>query len=273
MYPLDTFLDKDGVLRVGGRLRRSNQEFVGEHPTILPKKHHLSSLVIHHYHDKAHHQGRLITIGAVPTAGFSIIGASRMVAKILNNCVSRTKLREKFLTQHMADLPSERTEAPFPLTDVGFDVFRPWTIHTKRTRGGTVISKRWGLIFTCLNSHAIHIEVLEAVDSSSFICALRPFLSIRSPVSKLRCDWGTNLIGGKSELDDASREAQLKKVEKWVTEQDSEWLFNPPHASHFGGAWERQIATIRRLLDAMMLKIGPSEFTHELLATFMAEVT
>ena len=80
-YRFDPFLDKDGVLRVGGRLRRSNREFVGKYPTIVPKKHHLSSQVIHHYHDKVHHKGRLITLGAVRTAEFWIIGASRMVAK------------------------------------------------------------------------------------------------------------------------------------------------------------------------------------------------
>ena len=69
MYRLDPFLDKDKVLRVGGRLRRSNQEFVEKHSTVLPKKHHLSSVVIHHYHNKVLHQGRLITLGAVRTAG------------------------------------------------------------------------------------------------------------------------------------------------------------------------------------------------------------
>ena len=97
----------------------------------------------------------------------------------------------------MADLPSERTEAPPPFTNVGLDVFGPWTIHTKRTRGGTVNSKRWGLVFTCQNSRAIHIEVLEAMDSSSFICALGRLLSIRGPVSKLRCHCGTNFMRGK----------------------------------------------------------------------------
>ena len=119
VYRLDPFLDKDGVLRVRGRLRRSNQEFVEKHPRILPKKHHLSSLVIHHYHDKIRHQGRLITLGAIRAAGFWIIGASRIVAMILNNCVSCRKLRGNFLTQHMADLPSGSTVAPPPLTNVG----------------------------------------------------------------------------------------------------------------------------------------------------------
>ena len=48
---------------------------------------------------------------------------------------------------------------------------------------------------------------------------------------------------------------------------------NPPHASHFGGAWERQIGTIRRILDVMLAQLGPSQLTNELLVTLMAEVT
>jgi hypothetical protein len=35
LYRLDHFLDDCGVLRVGGRLRRSNQDFVEKHPAIL----------------------------------------------------------------------------------------------------------------------------------------------------------------------------------------------------------------------------------------------
>ena len=48
---------------------------------------------------------------------------------------------------------------------------------------------------------------------------------------------------------------------------------NPPHASHFGGVWERQIGTIRRVLDSMFAELGKTQLTHELLITLMAEVT
>ena len=215
------------------------EEYAEKYPAILPKKHHLLQLIIHHSHEKVHHQGRLITLAAIRNGGYWIIGASRTVSKMLSNCVMRRELRGKFLTQHMADLPPDRTETPPPFTNVGFDMFGPWTIYAKRTRGGMVNAKRWGIIFTCMNSRAIHIEVLETLDSgSSFIC------SLRGPVSLLRSNCGTNFIGGKSELDDASREEELVKIEKWVTEQECQWLLNPPHASHFGGTWQRQIGTV-----------------------------
>lgn len=270
---LDPFLDDNGVLRVGGRLRRSNEDYVEKHPAILPRGHHLSNLAITYHHEKVHHQGRLITHGAVRQAGIWVMGASRMVSKAISRCIKCKRLRGKLSTQHMADLPSDRMGTPPPFTNVGFDVFGPWTIKTRKLRGGAVNFKRWGLVFTCLNSRAIHIEVLEMMDSSSFICALRRFFSIRGPAAKLRCDRGTNFIGGKTELDNALREMDHRAIKRYVTEEGCEWLFNPPHASHFGGVWERQIGTIRRILDSMLLKVGPQQLTHELLVTLMAEVS
>ena len=62
-------------------------------------------------------------------------------------------------------------------------------------------------------------------------------------------------------------------VEKYLTEQGCEWQFNPPHASHFGGVWERQIGRIGRIVDAMLLETRAQKVTHELLVTLMSEVT
>ena len=118
------------------------------------------------------------------------------------------------MEQRMADLPNDRIEATPPFTNVGFDVFGPWSIQTRRTRGRTTSLKRWGLVFTCLSSRAIHIETLESMDTSSFICALRCFFALRGPASLLRCDQGTNFVGGKSELDNAMREMDQCKLEK-----------------------------------------------------------
>ncbi len=173
----------------------------------------------------------------------------------------------------MADLPEERLETPPPFTNVGFDVFGPWTIQTKKLRGGALNSKRWGLVFTCLNCRAIHIEVLESMDTNSFICALRRFFAIRGPPALLRCDRGTNFIGAKSELDDALNSMNQEAINNYITNQNCEWQFNPPRASHFGGVWERQIGTIRRVLDGMFSSLGSCQLTHELLITLMAEVT
>ncbi|XP_020604505.1 uncharacterized protein LOC110043393 [Orbicella faveolata] len=272
LYRLLPFLDGDGILRVGGRLRRAEMEYGEKHPIVLPKNNHVSQLVAKHYHLKVHHQGRQITGGAIRQAGFWLVGGHDIVTKIIGACVPYKKLRGPPLVQRMADLPPDRTEVYPPFTNVGFDVFGPWTVQTRKTRGGAANAKRWGLVFTCLSSRAIHIEVLEAMDASAFICALRRFFALRGHAKLFRCDRGTNFVGANTELQEAAPEFDEKKVEKFATEHGCKWEFNPPHASHFGGVWEKQIGTIRRGLDAMFAELGKTQLTHELLVTLMAEV-
>ena len=89
---------------------------------------------------------------------------------------------------------------------MGFDVFGPWTVQTRKTRGGAANTKQWGLVFTCLSSTAIHIEVLEAMDASSFICTLRRFFALRGHAKLLRCDRGTNFVRSNTELQEAESE-------------------------------------------------------------------
>ena len=52
---LSPFVDSDGILRVGERLEMSNLPYDAKHPVILPKKHHISKLVITHIHNQGHH--------------------------------------------------------------------------------------------------------------------------------------------------------------------------------------------------------------------------
>ncbi|XP_070537443.1 uncharacterized protein [Ptychodera flava] len=52
LYRLDPYLDKDGIVRVGGRIRRANLPREITHPVLLPKQEHITKLVISHYHEK-----------------------------------------------------------------------------------------------------------------------------------------------------------------------------------------------------------------------------
>jgi hypothetical protein len=100
----------------------------------------------------------------------------------------------------MADLPTDRLTPSPPFTFVGVDVFGPWSITTRRTRGGQANSKRWAVLFTCLVTRAIHIEIIEEMSTSSFINALRRFYALRGKVKEFRSDRGTNFIGATDPL-------------------------------------------------------------------------
>nr|XP_054596974.1 uncharacterized protein LOC129163443 [Nothobranchius furzeri] len=271
LIKLNPFIGNDGLLRVGGRIARSGLETKETNPIILPGTHHITTLLVRHQHEKVSHQGRHFTEGAVRESGLWIVGAKRCIAKVINKCVTCKKLRGRFEEQLMSDLPSERLQVEPPFSYVGMDVFGPWEVVTRRTRGGQANSKRWAVLFTCLSTRAVHIEVVEEMSSSSFINALRRFFALRGPAKQLRSDCGTNFTGAHKEITASS---PLKdEVQHYLKEQRCKWVFNPPHSSHMGGVWERMIGIARRILDSMLLQAGSVQLTHEILTTFLAEVT
>lgn len=81
----------------------------------------------------------------------------------------------------MAELPKDKVNPEPPFTRVGVDVFGPWAVVTRCTRGGSAYSKRWAVLFTCLCTRAVHIELIESMSASSFINALRRLFSVRGP--------------------------------------------------------------------------------------------
>ena len=62
LYKLDPYIDDNGLIRVGGRIRQADLHLDTLHPVILPKESHITNLVICYYHNKIHHQGRGITL-------------------------------------------------------------------------------------------------------------------------------------------------------------------------------------------------------------------
>lgn len=172
----------------------------------------------------------------------------------------------------MADLPKDRLAFSPAFTFVGVDTFGPWEVVHRRTRGGLAKHKRWALLFICLVTRGIHIELIEELSSSSFINALRRFTAIRGPVQQFRSDRGTNFVGAIQDLSILAKFTEDHTVRNYLAENGVIWVFNPPHASHMGGAWERLIGVARRILDAMLLR-NHRNLTHEILSTFMAEVT
>ena len=272
LLALNPFVDGSGIVRVGGRLNKADIPSNQKNPIILPGNHHVSRLLVGHHHEKVKHQGKHFTEGAVRAAGLWIIGGKRLVSSIIHKCVICRKLRGRQMLQQMADLPADRLQPGPPFTSVGVDAFGPWNIVTRRTRGGQANSKRWAIIFTCLTTRAIHIEVVEEMSSSSFINSLRRFVAIRGSVKSFRSDRGTNFVGATDSLKIDAINVEEGKVKAFLYNSGTVWIFNPPHSSHMGGVWERMIGVARRILDSLLLGQHGSHLTHEVLTTLMAEV-
>ena len=208
IHCLDPFLDKDGILRVGGRIRRAVEipEDV-RHPILLPKKGHITLLIVRFFHERVNHQGRNRTLYEIRSSGFWLINGGSVVVFYISTCVECRRFRGMMQQQKMADLPSDRMEPSPPFTYAAVDYFGPWLI-----KNGHKKVKRYGVLFTCMVSRAIHLETANALTTDSFLNAYRRFVARRGPTRQLRSHQGTNFVGARSELQKALTEMNANCV-------------------------------------------------------------
>ena len=243
---LDPVLD-EGILRVGGRLHKSAMPEESKHPCILPKESHVSTLLLRHIHERSGHSGRNHMLSELRKRYWVIKGNS-VARKVLSKCVMCRRVRGKAGEQKMADLPLERVLPDLPpFTNVGVDYFGPIEVR----RGRSTI-KRYGVLFTCMSSRAVHLEIAYTLDTDSCIHALRRFVCRRGQVKQIRSDNGTNLVGAHAELKKALTSLDERKIQAALLPDGIDWSFNPPAASHHGGVWERLIRSVRQVLNSTL---------------------
>ncbi|KAK0134388.1 hypothetical protein N1851_030045 [Merluccius polli] len=243
---LDPVLD-EGILRVGGRLHKSAMPEETKHPCILPKDSHMSILLSRHIHERCGHSGRNHMLSELRKR-YWIEKSNSVARKVLSRCVVCRRMRGKAGEQKMADLPLERIQPDLPpFTNVGLDYFGPIEVR----RGRSTI-KRYGVLFTCMSSRAVHLEIAFSLDTDSCIHALRRFVCRRGQVKHIRSDNGTNLVGAQAELKKALMSLNERKIQDALLPDGIEWSFNPPAASHHGGVWERLIRSVRQVLNSTL---------------------
>ena len=95
---------------------------------------------------------------------------------VVSICVICRKRRADTINPMMADLLRERLayrEPPSPKT--GSDYFGPFYVSGKRST-----EKRWGFLFTCLTTRAIHFEIVPSTDTSSCVLRIERFAARRA---------------------------------------------------------------------------------------------
>ena len=137
---LSPYLDVDGLLRVGGRLKHAKMPVREKNPILIVGQYHIATLFIRHYHREIQHQGRQFTEGAVRSAGYWITGGKEWSPVSFKKCVKCWKMQARMCHQRMADLPPDCLTPSPPFIFVGVDVFGPWEVSTQCTRGGSACS-------------------------------------------------------------------------------------------------------------------------------------
>ena len=90
---------------------------------------------------------------------------------------------------------------------------------------------------TCMTTRAIHLEVAPDLTTSSFLNALRRFISRRGNIQHLYSDNGSNFVGAERVMRDYMNAWNKQQIHNHLRLKGIEWSFNPPGGSHMGGAW------------------------------------
>ncbi|XP_033107228.1 uncharacterized protein LOC117109095 [Anneissia japonica] len=142
------------------------------------------------------HGGVAVTAGKVRKR-YWIIGVAKLAKTIKFRCVKCRRMGRQTENQLMADLPAERL-APFtpPFLYTACDYFGPYSVKVGRNK----VAKHYGVIFTCLNTRAVHLEVAVDCSSMEFLQVLCRFFAIRGQPLIILSDNGTQFVGAEKEL-------------------------------------------------------------------------
>ena len=157
--------------------------------------HWISLLITRHAHQYGHNG--VATTAAKTRRKYWIIKISKLAKKIKFQCVRCREIEHKVENQRMADLPQLRL-APYtpPFYNTSCDYFGPFNVKIGRNKS----AKHYGVIITCLNVRAVHLELATDCTTMEFMQVLRRFFAIRGQPAVILSDNGTQMVEADKEL-------------------------------------------------------------------------
>ena len=251
------YLDKNNVIRVGGRLDRAKLPYEVRHPIILPQKHRLTELIVDCYHRLENHGGVDHVLAAIRNK-FWIIHGRQEVKQFKRRCQKCKREGAKAGHQLLSELPTERMTPMQPaFYHASVDYFGPITVRLTRN----TTAKRYGALFTCMTTRCVHLEVAESLSAPDFLQALHKMMARRGQPRSIYSDNGTNFVGAECELKSMVKKLnESEDVQNRLTRigEGICWKFQPPASPHWGGVHESLVKSVKR---ALYRTINPNEKT------------
>ena len=128
----ESFLDKDSLVRVGAcqwlTLGRTPNHHSKKTPHLCATSEILSRRCCS---SRMSPYGRCNTLSRLVDS----LRQKKAISSVVHKCITCRKIRGKLTEQKMSDLPSDRLTPGPPFTQIALDVFGPWNVTTRRTRG------------------------------------------------------------------------------------------------------------------------------------------
>ncbi|CAC5386479.1 unnamed protein product [Mytilus coruscus] len=141
------------------------------------------------------------------------------VIHIVDSMIVRAQIqRESYGFAHLLLQGYQRLNRP-----IGVDLFGPLTI--KDTVKGRTHGKAYGVLFNCMSSRAVYVDLADGYGTSSFIMVLRRFTSVRGYPKKIRSDLGSQLVSASKELKEVIQNWHWDTIKMFGNGNGMEWEF------------------------------------------------
>ena len=240
---LNMFIDKSGILRSKGRMSKNLiLSYDAVNPIIACPSHHLTELIIINSHFECKHLGVESTVNHLRQTGFWVVNVRVACRNVLKNCIVCHKYNSKsFKLPPTPDLPHERVNFLKPFNHTGID----YTGHffVKDFSGNK--HKVYILIFSCMNSRAIHLEVVDTMSTHDFILAFVRFYNRYGLPQVIYSDNAKSFLSSTTLLSNliASDHFQQTFIKYNVKHKTI-----PAYSPWFGASYERLIKTVKQCL-------------------------
>ena len=260
-------ISDDGVIVVGKRMARWLKDNWNQDAfVLLPAKHRFTQLFIQHVH-ASDHAGVDVTLAKVQRK-FWVPGARKIIKQIKNDCVTCRKIDKRLQTQIMGELGPERLQPSPAFYHTSLDLFGPFLIRDtvkKRTR-----TKAYGLIFSCMATRAVYLDLVEGYSTADFLITFRRFVTIRGYPASIHSDNGSQLVAANKQLRNMSANLDWFEICQSGASKGLTWTFNTSaDAPWQNGCSESLIRLVKR---ALMIAVGDSVLTAGELQTALFEV-
>ncbi|XP_076301933.1 uncharacterized protein LOC143220081 [Lasioglossum baleicum] len=269
LVSLRPIIDRQGVLRVGGRLDHAAVSFEQRHAVIIDRQSPLATLLIRSAHLRTLHGGVTLTRATLRLQHW-IPRDKVLVKRIIKGCVTCIRLQGRTCKQQMGMLPAPRVQPARAFSVSGVDYAGPIPMLMTRARGQHT-TKGYIVVFVCLCTKAVHLDVVSDLSSASFIAAFKRFVARRGKCTKMLSDNATTFRGADQLLKRMFNAASTfyKETAELLAADGTEWSFIPPYSPHFGGLWEAAVKSTKRHLRRT---IGEQQLTFEELSTLLCQV-
>jgi hypothetical protein len=252
---LRPFIDSNGIFRIKSRVLNRNDTDDFRYPVVLPSDHPLVDKLIRSRHEASGHAGVQYMMSSLREE-FWIIRARKTIRRIVRKCTKCSRFDSKPIEIPLSPLPEDRVRNANVFEIVGVDLAGPLILKGN--------SKTWIVIFTCAVFRAVHLELVSALSTESFLQAFRRFVARRGRPSIVYSDNGTNFTGASNlfktiEWNSVHDQASIEKIT---------WKFIPPSAPWWGGWWERLIGMMKSIIRRVL---GRASLSYEELFTILCD--